>query len=260
MIVVQSSDPYLRKAAVRAAHVEEDVITDARRGREAIEWGWPRLVIRDSVSSDSDLMRGVPYLDVSEELRRSWEADRRAHELPPTRLDALSERLAGEIARHTREPSWVDHTLADLSRASGARIPRPLRAFGRRVMEFPAHYTSLKPLAVTCGTTRGALKARFRRRGLDSPSAYLRWFRLLAVAHVLRDPDITVAAGARHLGFTSDGNLCRMMWNVTAMTPTEVRSAPGRNRLLLTFAWRHLSADALEGWASLDDLFDRRAA
>ena len=31
--------------------------------------------------------------------------------------------------------------------------------------------------------SRGALKARFRRRDLPSPSTYLRWFRILAVAH-----------------------------------------------------------------------------
>lgn len=260
MIVVRTSDPYLRKAAIRAAHWEEDVITDARRGREAIEWGWPRLVIGDDLPKGLVSLRGVPHLNVGEDLRRKWEADRRSHELPPTRLDSLSERLAAEIDRHTRERSWVDQALADLSRASGARMPTPLRAFGRRIMEFPAHYTSLKPLASTCGTTRGALKARFRRRGLDSPSAYLRWFRLLAVAHVLEDPSVTVASAARRLGFTSDGNLCRMMWNVAGMNPTEVRLPQGRNRLRLTFAWRLLSAEALEGWATMDDLFDRRVA
>lgn len=260
MIVVQSSDPYLRKAAVRAAHWEEDVITDAKRGREALEWGWPRLVIGDDMPQGLVSLRGVPHLNVTRELRRRWEADRRAHELPPTRLDALAERLSAEIARHTRERSWVDQALADLSRASGARIPGPLRAFGRRIMEFPGHYTTLKPLAATCGTSRGALKARFRRRGLESPSAYLRWFRLLAVAHVLQDPSVSVASSARRLGFTSDGNLCRMMWNVASLTPTEVRSQQGRNRLRLTFAWRLLSSEALEGWATMDDLFDRRVA
>lgn len=233
---------------------------DARRSREAIESGLPRLVIRDSVHADSEPPRGIPHLDLSDDALRRWESERRAQELPLTRLDFLSERLALEISQHTREPSWVDQALAEISRAAGARVPRPLRAFGRRVMEFPGHYTSLRPLAATCGTSRGALKARFRRRGLDSPSAYLRWFRLLAVAQLLSDTSVTVATGANRLGFTSDGNLCRMMWNVAKMTPTEARTPLGRNRILLTFVWQHLPADALEGWASMDDLFDRRAA
>jgi AraC-like DNA-binding protein len=76
----------------------------------------------------------------------------------------------------------------------------------------------------------------------------------------LSDPEVTVAVAARRLGFTSNGNLCRTMWNVTEMTPTELRTPSGRNSLLLAFAWRYCSADVLEAWASLDDLFDRRVA
>ena len=44
------------------------------------------------------------------------------------------------------------------------------------------------------------------------------------------------------------------------MTPTEVRTAKGWNRLLVLFAWHYLTPDALEGWLGLEDLFLRRAA
>ena len=54
------------------------------------------------------------------------------------------------------------------------------------------------------------------------------------------------------MGFTSDGNLCRMMSNVCGMTPTEVRTIHGWNRLLISFAWLHLTPDALEAWADLE--------
>jgi hypothetical protein len=44
------------------------------------------------------------------------------------------------------------------------------------------------------------------------------------------------------------------------VTPTEVRTVRGWNRLLVSFGWQFLSPEALEGWASLDELFDRRVA
>lgn len=260
MIVVRVTDPYLRKAVLRAARLDEDVIAEGRLAADALEWGFPRLVVRDQAHRRTAAPRGVRVIDLDDDLLRRWDAERRSEELPPTRLDWLTERLSDLMVLGVAERSWVDRTLAELSRASGRRLPLPFRAFGRRVLEFPFRYTSLHPLADACGTSRGALKARFRRRDLPSPSTYLRWFRILAVAHALSDRDVTVAAAAQRLGFTSDGNLCRMMWNVAAMTPTEVRTVTGWNRLLVSFTWKHLSVDALEGWATLDDLFERKVA
>jgi len=127
-------------------------------------------------------------------------------------------------------------------------------------MEFSRHYRTLHALAEACGTSRGALKARFRRRDLATPSTFQRWFRIFAVADLLSDPDITVAVAARRLGFTSDGNLCRMLGSVTGMTPTEMRDPAGWRQLLLVFAGRHLGPEDVEGWATLDELFRRRAA
>ena len=40
----------------------------------------------------------------------------------------------------------------------------------------------------------------------------------------------------------------------------EVRTVTGWRRLLITFTWQHLSADDLEAWSTLDDLFRNRAA
>jgi AraC-like DNA-binding protein len=260
MIVVQVTDPYLRKAVLRAARLEEDVITEGRLAADALEWGFPRLVVRDQPHRRPPLRSNVPVLELDDELLRRWDAERRAKDLPPTRLDHVTACLVEMMDWGGSERTWVDATLADLSRAAGRRVPMPLRAFGRRILEFPFRYTSLHPLAEACGTSRGALKARFRRRGLSSPSTYLRWFRILAVARVLSDREVTVAAAAPRLGFTSDGNLCRMLWKVAAVTPTEVRTVRGWNRLLVSFGWQFLSPDALEGWASLDELFDRRVA
>jgi AraC-like DNA-binding protein len=260
MIVVQVTDPYLRKAVCRAAHPEEEVVVGGRLAVEAIELGFPRLVVRLEDEVRSVLPPRMPVLEIDGVLLRRWEAERRTAELPPTRLDHLTERLGVLMDRTGAERTWVDRALADLTRAAGAQLPRPLRTFVRRILEFPARYTDLHGLADACGTTRGALKANFRRRGLSSPHTYLRWLRIMAVADYLSDRSVTVAAAAQRLGFTSDGNLCRMMWAVAGMTPTEARTLKGWNRLLISFAWMHLSVDALEAWASLDALFKRRAA
>jgi AraC-like DNA-binding protein len=261
MIVARVADPLLRKALCAASRPEEDVVTEAALGLDALQWGFPRLLVRaDGSAGGLDGPHGVPVLELDEVLLRRWEVERRMAELPLPRLDFLTRRLRGLVEESASDRTWVDAALADLSRAAGARLPLPLRAFARRILEFPIHYTSLHPVARGCGLTRGALKARFRRRGLDSPYTYLRWFRIMAVAEVLSDRSVTVASAAHRLGFTSDGNLCRMMGVLTRLTPTELRTVRGWNTLLISFAWMHLTQDALDAWAGLDGLFERRVA
>jgi len=260
MIVARVTDPLLRKALSAASHPEEEVVFEAGLAADALAFGYPRLFVRADAYLATTTPASVPVLDLDDVLLARWEAERRMDELPLPRLDFLTRRLTSLIGRSTEEASWVDAALADLSRAAGARLPRPLRTFARRVLEFPARYTSLHTLSKTCGLTRGALKARFRRRGLDSPYTYLRWLRIIAVAKVLSDRSVTVAAAASRLGFTSDGNLCRMMASLTRLTPTEVRTVRGWNTLLISFAWQHLTPEDLDAWAGLDGLFERRVA
>lgn len=260
MIVVQASDPTLRRALLRAAHAEEDVVADERLAAEAIERGFPRLVIRDAEHDWPPIPEGVRLFQLDDSLLDRWESERRAAELPRARLDHLAERMAATVEGFAADRTWIDSALAELSRAAGLRLPPTLRTFGRRILELPSHYTTLHPLAEACGLSRGALKARFRRRELSTPSTYLRWFRILAVSHVLSDRSVTVAEAASRLGFTSAGNLCRSLWSVVGMTPTEARSVRGWNRVVVTFAWSHLSPDLLEAWATLDELFERKIA
>jgi AraC-like DNA-binding protein len=216
-----------------------------------------RLLVRDE--GFGRIVR-IPVLDLDDSTLRRWETERRSEDVPMSRSDFLTRRLRALVARSASEVTWVDSALADLSRAAGEKLPQPLRAFARRIMEYPTHYTSLREVAHACELSRGALKARFRRRGLASPSTYLRWFRLMAVAEVLSNRDTTVSAAALGLGFTSAGNLCRTMASLAQVTPTEVRTLQGWNKLLITFAWHHLTSDALDAWAELDDLFQVRAA
>lgn len=248
MIVANVSDPRLREALLRVAHPEEEVVCDEDLVLAAIDSGYPRLLVEadDGRPTLADLT-SAPTVRLEMARRKGRRFD-----------DYLTE-LRERVEQRSVSVSWVDRTLADLGRAAGQPLPPALRAFARRVLEFPSHYDDLQPLARSCGTSRGALKARFRRRGVPSPYSYLRWFRILAVANSLADPEVTVAATAHTLGFTSDGNLCRTMVGLTGLTPTEVRTRQGWNRLLLGFAWEHLTAEALAGWRDFEELFVRSA-
>ena len=128
-------------------------------------------------------------------------------------------------------------------------------------MEFPSHYADLHGLAEVTGMSRAALRARFRRRGLPSPSIYyMRWFRVLAAAQLLADREITTIEAAHRLGFTTGGNLCRTVKSVTGVSSNDIRSVHGWNRLLILFAWRFLGRNELAAWETLENLFQREAA
>jgi len=260
MIVAYVSDPHLRNAVCSAAHPEEEVVLDRGLAVEAFEWAHPRLVVNAEGGSLVGVPSNVPVVELDRRTLERWESGWRSSGLPARRLGELTDRVRALIDRHACDVTWVDRVFADLARAAGSPLPRPLRTFGRRLLEFPTRYTNLYAMAEACGMSRGALKARFRRRSLASPYTYLRWFRAMAVANALADRSVTVAMAAHRLGFTSDGNLCRTLISLTGVTPTEMRSVRGWNRLLITFAWSHLSPEAIEAWDGLEDLFERRAA
>jgi AraC-like DNA-binding protein len=262
MIVSLLSDPYLRTALRYAARPDEDVVFDPVRARSALEWGFPRMVIREGGQAQpiSGMRPYLPVVSLDGATMRAWELDRLTVDVPAPRLEYVSQRLRGIIDQHEYGVSWVDRTLVDLGKAAGTPLAGPLRGFARRVLEFPTLYHDLHVMARACQLSRGALKARFRRRGLESPYTYLRWFRMMAVAYLLTGREVTVAQAAYRLGFTSDGNLCRAMASLTGFTPTEVRIVRGWNRLLIAFAWTYLTGPSLDAWVGLDELFRQRAA
>jgi AraC-like DNA-binding protein len=262
MIVALLSDPYLRTAVRYAARPDEDVVFDPVLARSALQWGFPRMVIREGGQAQpiSGIRPHLPVLLLDEAMMRGWELDRLGGDVPAPRLEYVTQRLRGIIDQHEYGVSWVDRTLADLGKAAGTPLAGPLRGFARRILEFPTHYHDLHAMARACQLSRGALKARFRRRGLESPYTYLRWFRMMAVAYLLADREVTVAQAAYRLGFTSDGNLCRAMASLTGFTPTEVRTVRGWDRLLIAFSWTYLTGPSLDAWKGLDELFQRRAA
>lgn len=260
MIVSRVSDPLLQQAVRGAAHPEEEVVADPVLGHEALQLGFPRLLVRSGSALREPAPSSVRLLDLDDTLLRRWETERRAEEIPAPRVEDLVRRLRTLTERSPSERTWADSALADLGRAAGMPLPPTLRAFARRVFEFPSRYTKLHDLAEACGLSRGALKARFRYRGLSSPYTYLRWFRLMAVSEMLSDRDVTVARAAHRLGFTSAGNLCRATAAMAETTPTDLRTVRGWNRLVVRFAWIHLTPEALDAWRDLELFRSRRVA
>lgn len=262
MIVSYATDPFIRSGLLRAGHPEEDVVLDRALADAAMASGYPRVLVAlegEDAGVAAAWDAGVPVVVLTGATLARWEAERVLRG-PASRVEWLARNLRILLEPDPARPTWVDRALADLGRAAGRPLPWQLRAFGRRVMEFPSRYDDLHPLAQACGTSRGALKARFRRRGLPSPSVYLRWFRILAVANALSDRSLTVAQLAGRFAFTSDGNLCRALQSLTGLTPTEARTVHGWNRLVVGFAWRHLRPGALDAWKGLEPIFKRRVA
>jgi hypothetical protein len=263
MILGLLADPVLRISLTRAASSEEDVVVDPAAVMDASRYGFPRQLIHDSENRRNaerllEGLDGVDILHLSDEIVSGWDCDRRRAPILRSREDFASERLALLLRAQRTPPTWVDYALRDLSRATGSRLPTLLRAFGRRVLEFPGRYDDLHGFEHTTGLSSGALKARFRRRGLESPSIYLRWFRAMAAAQVLREASVTTLQASHRLGYTTDGNFCRAIITTTGQTPTELRSEVGWQRLVVTFAKTYLGPDALEAWSTLDPLFQRR--
>lgn len=67
----------------------------------------------------------------------------------------------------------------------------------------PAHPWTVAGLAAAVGVSRAALARRFTELVGESPIAYLTGWRLSLAADLLLDPDVTVSAVSRQVGYTS---------------------------------------------------------
>jgi AraC-like DNA-binding protein len=263
MIVAPHADPALAGALRLAARPDEDVVIGPDAALMAVCYGFPRLAVILDGRGGKDFRAGangeVPVLGLATHELLDWREAWRRGGLPWPWTRFLAHRLAPSIALHGR-PRWVDRTLRDLAALASRPLPPSLGGMGRRVLEHPAAYGDLGGLEGLTGLTPGAMKARFRRRGLISPFSYLRWFRALAASHVLALPGVTVLTTAQRLGWTSSGNLFRHVQSTCGLSPSEIRRPGARERLLVRFASGHLTDRALAGWDSLDELFLSRSA
>jgi AraC-like DNA-binding protein len=272
MILAPLSDPVLRSAVLRAALPEEDVLLRPEEVREGLRFGFPRLLVHDTRDPFSEPegpgetgrgraeKDGLPCLLVTSSVLRSWTAAWRSRGLAVRRIDDSALRLRHLMARSAGRSPWADGVLRRLTYLTGRPLPRDFRGFARRAMEFPAGYAGTGSVAGLVSLTPGALKGRFRRRGLPSPSSCLRWCRLLAAGHILADPMETTLSAAYRLGFSSDGNFCRWVRSTCGLRPSELREQSASYRLLARFREECLGEGMVEAWNSLGGLFLREVA
>ncbi len=254
MIVALVREKSLVDAVLAAASPEEDVFFGMGDGLEALYHGFPRLLIlgdgRESPLPSQVGVPNVPVLRIGNEAASGgwW----RGGGVPrPGRLTDL-------MSDAVDSGSWVDDLFGAMVAASGAGLPRAFRGFCRRVLEYPAHYVDLHAMARLTGLSRGALKARFRRRGLRSPAEHIRWLRVLAAGKVLGGSDVTTVEAAYRLGYTSNGNLCRVTQGIADVSPAELRDPAVRTRVLLGFVERFvLDPDLGARWSRFEPIFFR---
>ncbi len=266
MILAPLSDALLRAVVVRAALPDEDVFHRPSDVFDALRQGFPRLAVFQpedpfNVQREMEASRSnVPVLHLTRATLRDWEASWHLQGLAVRRIDDSAMRLRTLIRGAAGQSSWVDGTFADLILILGRGLPPDFKGFARRVMEYPGRYTSLAGLSHFMELSPGALKARFRRRGLPSPAVYLRWFRLISAARLLSDPSNTTLAVSYRLGFSSDGNFCRWVQANSGYPPSAFRAREGQMLLLFRLAAEGFPDGAFEGWRDLDGVFLRGVA
>ncbi|WP_407566148.1 AraC family transcriptional regulator [Streptomyces sp. 184] len=168
----------------------------------------PRLVVLTKDMCDCPLL---PVLE--EEIGRDGPAQRVV-------LDRLLDLLVVAALRawfarpEARAPGWY--------RAQGDPVVgRALKLLHNN----PAHQWTVAELAVRSGVSRAALARRFAELVGEPPMTYLTGWRLALAADLLREPDATVGAVARRVGYGSPFALSAAFKRVHGVSPQEHRLA-----------------------------------
>ena len=263
MILAAIRDSFLLHSVRRAALPAEDVFCEVEDVLAALELGFPRVSViergADGVVERAIKARGsdLPVLELVPlglpGLRRSASA------IAIQRIDTAPARMRQLINEAALPLDWVEGLLRDLSRAAGHPLPLELGALGRKTLEFPSRYARLDEVAEAVGLTPGALKARFRRQDLPSPFAYTTRLRALCTSKLLTWHGMTTARVAFHLGYSSNGNLCRAFRSLTGLTLSEASTVEGHLHVLTRISRELLMPEHLRRWDALGSLFVRAA-
>ena len=150
--------------------------------------------------------------------------------------------LADEIVRDEPGQQVVLDRLLDLlliavlrSWLSRADAPAWYRAHGdpvvgqalRLLHDDPAHPWTVATLAAKVGVSRATLARRFTALVGEPPMEYLTGWRLALAADLLREPDATVGAVARKVGYGSGFALSAAFKRVRGVSPQQYRASVG---------------------------------
>lgn len=161
--------------------------------------------------------------------------------VPDRAASPLSRMLDEEMAKE--EPGQevildrlLDLLLIDVLRTWFSRPDAPAPAWFRahrdpivgRALQLlhhnPAHPWTVAELAAKVGISRAALARRFTELVGEPPMAYLTGWRLAVAADLLAEPDATVAAVARQVGYGSAFALSAAFKRVLGVSPQEHRA------------------------------------
>lgn len=133
-------------------------------------------------------------------------------------LDRLLDLLLIAVLRawfarqETKAPAWY--------RAHSDPVVGPAL---RMLQNEPAHPWTVAALAARTGVSRAALARRFTELVGEPPMAFLTGWRLALAADLLREPDATVGAVARKVGYGSSFALSTAFKRVRGVSPQEYR-------------------------------------
>ncbi|MGC4878422.1 AraC family transcriptional regulator [Micromonospora sp. DT43] len=129
----------------------------------------------------------------------------------------LIDALRTWFGRPDAAPGWY--------RAAGDPVVGPAL---RLLEDDPARGWTVAALAAEVGVSRAVLARRFTELVGEPPMAYLTGWRLALAADLLREPDATLGAVARRVGYASPYALSTAFRRVRGISPREHRIGVGR--------------------------------
>lgn len=93
----------------------------------------------------------------------------------------------------------------------------------RLLHDDPAHPWTVATLAARCGVSRAALARRFNQLVGEPPMNYLTGLRIALAADLLAEPEMTIGAAARRVGYGSPFALSAAFKRVQGVSPAEYR-------------------------------------
>lgn len=135
-------------------------------------------------------------------------------------LDRLLDLLLTAVLR-----AWFSRPEAEVPGWYRAQSDPVVGAALRLLHDEPAHPWTVAALAARTGVSRAALARRFSDLVGEPPMTYLTDLRLALAADLLREPDATVAAVARRVGYGSAFALSAAFKRERGISPQEHRAA-----------------------------------
>jgi AraC-like DNA-binding protein len=141
----------------------------------------------------------------------------------PWVLDRLLDLLLIAVLR-----AWFDRSQTTPGWIRAQADPIVGRAL-RMLHNHPAHPWTVAALAGRLGVSRAALARRFTELVGEPPMSYLTSWRLALAADLLREPDATITAVARQVGYSSGFALSAAFKRVRGVSPQVHRTGVAMN-------------------------------